>query len=114
MGKLHEQMEEDLILKAYSPHTPRAYRRAARHYLRSPQEMGEKKIRGFLRHPARDRKASPANSSSLDTLSHMVAPRTVCFRRRSRGRTHKGAGAGAPDPARASACIQSRSQSHLG
>ena len=51
MGKLHDQMKEDLLLKAYSPHTQRAYLRCARqfasHYLRSPEEMGEQGIRRF-------------------------------------------------------------------
>ena len=43
MGKLHDQMKEDLLLKAYSPHTQRAYlgcvRQFVRHYMRSPQEI---------------------------------------------------------------------------
>jgi integrase/recombinase XerD len=30
MGKLHDQMQEDLVLKAYSPNTQRAYLRCAR------------------------------------------------------------------------------------
>jgi site-specific recombinase XerD len=57
-------MKGDLLLKAYSPHTQSAYLRCARHfashYLRSPEEMGEQEIRGFLLHLVRDRKASPA------------------------------------------------------
>jgi site-specific recombinase XerD len=60
-------MQEDLLLKAYSPHTQRAYlgcaRHFARHYLRSPEEMGEQEIRDFLLHLVRDRKASPATLS---------------------------------------------------
>ena len=64
MGKLHDRMKGDLLLKAYSPHTQSAYLRCARHfashYMRSPEEMGEKEIRGFLLHLVRDRKASPA------------------------------------------------------
>jgi integrase/recombinase XerD len=64
MGKLHDQMREDLLLKAYSPHTQNSYLRCARHfashYMRSPQEMGEKEVRDFLLHLIRDRKASPA------------------------------------------------------
>jgi len=64
MGKLHDQMKEDLLLKAYSPHTQRAYlgcaRHFARHYIRSPQEMGEQEVRDFLLHLLRDRNASPA------------------------------------------------------
>jgi integrase/recombinase XerD len=68
MGKLHDRMKEDLLLKAYSPHTQSAYLRCARHfasyYMRSPQEMGEKKIRDFLLHLIRDRQASPATLST--------------------------------------------------
>jgi len=64
MGKLHDHMKGDLLLKGYSPHTQRAYLRCARHfashYMRSPEEMGEQEIRGFLLHLVRDRKASPA------------------------------------------------------
>jgi len=64
MGKLHDQMREDLLLKAYSPHTQNSYLRCARHfaghYMRSPQDMGEKEVRDFLLHLIRDRKASPA------------------------------------------------------
>jgi len=64
MGKLHDQMKEDLLLKAYSPHTQKAYLRCARHfvshYMRSPEEMGEQEIRSFLLHLVQDRKASPA------------------------------------------------------
>jgi len=64
MGKLHDRMQEDLLLKAYSPHTQKAYLRCARHfvshYMRSPEEMGEQEIRDFLLHLVRDRKASPS------------------------------------------------------
>ena len=64
MGKLHDQMKEDLLLKAYSPNTMRSYLRCARHfakhYMRSPEEMGEQEVRDFLLHLVRDRKASPA------------------------------------------------------
>jgi len=64
MGKLHDQMRDDLLLKAYSPHTLKAYlncvRHFVKHYMRSPQEMGEKEVRDFLLHLIRDRKASPA------------------------------------------------------
>jgi site-specific recombinase XerD len=60
-------MQEDLLLKAYSPHTQRAYlgcaRHFAKHYLRSPEDMGEQEIRDFLLHLVRDRKASPATLS---------------------------------------------------
>lgn len=64
MGKLHDQMQEDLLLKAYSPHTMRSYLRCARHfakhYMRSPEEMGEQEVRDFLLYLVRDRQASSA------------------------------------------------------
>jgi integrase/recombinase XerD len=64
MGKLHDRMQEDLLLKAYSPHTQKAYLRCARHfashYMRSPEEMGEQEVRDFLFYLVRDRNASPA------------------------------------------------------
>jgi integrase/recombinase XerD len=67
MGKLHDGMKGDLLLKAYSPHTQSAYLRCACHfakpYMRSPEEMGEQEIRDFLLHLVRDRKASPATLS---------------------------------------------------
>ena len=64
MGKLHDRMKGDLLLKAYSHHTQSAYLRCARHfasyYMRSPEEMGEQEIRGFLLQLIQDRNASPA------------------------------------------------------
>ena len=52
MGKLHDQMRDDLLLKACSPHTLKTYlncvRHFVRHYIRSPQEMGEQEVRDFL------------------------------------------------------------------
>jgi integrase/recombinase XerD len=64
MGKLHDQMREDLLLKAYSPNTMRSYLRCARHfakhYMRSPEEMGDQEVRDFLLYLVRDRQASPA------------------------------------------------------
>jgi integrase/recombinase XerD len=64
MGKLRDQMQEDLLLKAYSPNTQRSYLRCvrnfAKHYMISPAEMGEQEVRDFLLHLVRDRQASPA------------------------------------------------------
>ena len=64
MGKLHDQMRDDLLLKAYSPSTLRSYlgcvHHFVRYYMRSPHDMGEQEVRDFLLHLVRDRKASPA------------------------------------------------------
>ena len=52
MGKLQEKMKADLTLKGYSEHTQEAYLRYlgrfAKHYMRSPGEMGEEEVRAFL------------------------------------------------------------------
>jgi hypothetical protein len=57
MGKLRDKMEEDLIMRAYSPHTQDGYLRRvqqfAKYHMRSPEEMGEKETRDFLFHLAK-------------------------------------------------------------
>ena len=64
MGKLHEQMKADLTLKGYSQHTFAGYlprcRKFAKHFIRSPEEMGEEEIRAFLLYLAQEQKASPS------------------------------------------------------
>jgi integrase/recombinase XerD len=54
MGQLRDRMEQDLILKGFQPATRRNYllygRRLAAFYRRSPEELGEADIRGFLLH----------------------------------------------------------------
>jgi site-specific recombinase XerD len=54
MGELRKKMEEDLKLKGLSPCTAKIYllycRKFAAHYMRSPDELGEEKIREFLLH----------------------------------------------------------------
>jgi site-specific recombinase XerD len=63
MGKLQEKMKADLVLKGYSEHTHEAYlrylRRFAKHYMRSPGEMGEEEVRAFLLHLVQEQKADP-------------------------------------------------------
>jgi len=63
MGRLQEQMKADLTLKGYSEHTHRDYlrylRRFAKHFMRSPAEMGEEEIRAFLLHLVEEQKADP-------------------------------------------------------
>jgi hypothetical protein len=45
MGKLREQMKDDLVLRGFSVHTQRNYLRCvrefAKYFKRSPAEMGE-------------------------------------------------------------------------
>ena len=60
MGRLQDQMKTDLLLKRYSPHTTRAYLRCirdfAKHFMRSPAEMGEAEGRQFLLYLTQERK----------------------------------------------------------
>ena len=52
MGRLHDRMAEDLLLRNFSPATRRNYllyaRKFAAFFMRSPEELGEIEIRQFL------------------------------------------------------------------
>ncbi len=54
MGALRDRMAEDLVLRRLSPSTSKTYlhyaRRFAKHYGRSPTELGEEDIRAYLLH----------------------------------------------------------------
>ncbi len=62
MGKLRDRMVQDLQLIGYSPVTNRIYlhyvKCFARHYMRSPADMGQKEIRDYLIHLLYVRKLS--------------------------------------------------------
>jgi integrase/recombinase XerD len=62
MGKLREQMKADLVLRGFSVHTQRNYLRCvrefAKHFKRSPAQMGEQEVRAFLLHLVQQRKVS--------------------------------------------------------
>ena len=62
MGQLRDRMEADLRLRGYSPSTRKIYllyaRQFAKHYGRSPAEMGEDEIRAFLLHLVEVREVS--------------------------------------------------------
>lgn len=64
MGILREQMKADLDLGGYSEATKREYLRCATqfaaHYMRSPSELGEAEVRGFLLYQLRVRKVGSA------------------------------------------------------
>ena len=72
MGKLHDQMRDDLLLKAYSPHTQNAYLRCVRHF-----------VRHYMRSPARDggeggSRLPPASNPGPQSLT--CHPGHVCQR----------------------------------
>jgi len=64
MGELRDKMIGDLQLRGYSERTcyeyPRCVKAFAKHFGRSPAEMGEKEIRAFLLHIVRARRVGPA------------------------------------------------------
>jgi site-specific recombinase XerD len=65
MGKLRDQMIEDLQLRDYARGTCKAYVDCARAFVayhrKPPQQMGELEIRQFLMHLVETKKASPAS-----------------------------------------------------
>ena len=62
MGRLRDQMKADLALKGYAPRTREHYlfcaEDYARHYMRSPERLGEEEVRCFLLHLLHVREAS--------------------------------------------------------
>ena len=62
MGQLRNRMAEDLTLAGYSPSTHRIYlhyaKSFAKHFMRSPDNMGEEEIRTFLLYLLEERKLS--------------------------------------------------------
>ena len=62
MGQLRDRMAEDLRLGGFSSSTQRLYvhyaKHFARHFMRSPAEMGEKEIRAYLLYLLDERKLS--------------------------------------------------------
>ncbi len=78
MGKLHEQMKADLTLKGYSPHTIAGYlprcRKFAKHFNRSPEEMGEEEIRAFLLYLAQEQKVRPVSAEGLSVGAQVPLP----------------------------------------
>lgn len=65
MGKLRDQMLEDLQLRDYARRTCKAYVDCARAFVayhrKPPQQMGELEIRQFLMHLVETKKAGPAS-----------------------------------------------------
>ena len=63
MGCLSEKMLADMQLKGFAPSTQKEYllraRNFAKHYMRSPADMGELEIRHFLLNLIHEKKASP-------------------------------------------------------
>lgn len=64
MGKLREQMEQELRIRRYSKKTQSEYVRCVANFVRffntSPDQMGEDQIRSFLTHLVEERKVSPS------------------------------------------------------
>ena len=64
MGRLRDQMEQDLRLRRYSKKTSTEYIRCmvnfTKHFMISPDQLGENEIRSFLLHLVDEKKVSPS------------------------------------------------------
>jgi len=64
MGELYDKMKAECLLRGLSPNTYNGHlcrcRRFAKHFMRSPAEMGEEEVRSFLLYLVTEEKASPA------------------------------------------------------
>jgi site-specific recombinase XerD len=62
MGKLRDQMEMDMKLRRFSPKTIACYlacmKSVAKHFRKSPAELGDEEIRAYLHYLMEERKAS--------------------------------------------------------
>jgi len=62
MGKLRDQMEMDMRLRRFSPKTIACYlacmKGVAKHFRKSPAELGDEEIRAYLHYLMEERKAS--------------------------------------------------------
>lgn len=62
MGTLHDRMQADIRIRRYSPRTEKEYLRCctnfAKHFMRSPADLGEEEARAFLVHLVEDKKVS--------------------------------------------------------
>jgi site-specific recombinase XerD len=73
MGKLRDQMEMDMRLRRFSPKTITCYlacmKGVAKHFRKSPAELGDEEIRAYLHYLMEERKAS--QSVLVQTYSAM-------------------------------------------
>jgi hypothetical protein len=64
MGELYDKMKAEFLLRGYSPNTYNGHlcrcRRFAKHFMRSPAQMGEQEIKSFLLHLTTEQNASPS------------------------------------------------------
>ena len=71
MGELHDRMKGECLIRGYSPCTYNGYlsrcRRLAKHYSRSPADMGEEEIKGFLLYIVQEENASPSVQKAYQT-----------------------------------------------
>ena len=65
METFKEQMQGDMVLRNFSPHTQEAYHRAARylelHFNKPPDRLGQNDIKSFLLSVVQNRKLSPSS-----------------------------------------------------
>jgi integrase/recombinase XerD len=96
MGQLCERMRRDMTLANYSPHTIKNYllycKGFARHFMRSPAEMGAEEIKTYLLHGIQEKKWSASSCRQChaaltflykttlrrdDEVAHLPFPRKI-------------------------------------
>ena len=75
MGAIRDRMIDEIELRGMAPATKKSYLTCCRlfvaHFMRSPEQLGAEKVKTFLLHMQRERKASPP------TLNVYIA--AICF-----------------------------------
>jgi len=81
MGQLRDKMVSDFELANYSPNTAQEYlwcvQRFVRHFMRSPAELGEPEVRGFLLHLLKVQRMSPARIKMYIAALKFLYSRTL-------------------------------------
>lgn len=81
MGQLRERMEADLKLAGYSPSTRKIYllyaRRFARHFMRSPEDMGAEEVRAYMIHLVEEREISYSTYRQVRSAMRFLYMRTL-------------------------------------
>ena len=82
MGQLRDRMDADLRLGGYSASTRRIYlcyaRLFAKHFMRSPAEMGEAEVRCFLLHQIEERQVSRQTVRQVRAALAFLYTTTLC------------------------------------
>ncbi len=97
MGKIQDQMRDEMLLRNYSEYTIKNYisrcKVFVQHFMRSPADMGEEEIRTFMLHLIHQKQTSPATQkeylSSMKFLYRHILGRPEVFDNIPNPKCHK-------------------------